>query len=418
MFACRWVLKMNSCENNQVKRVLFVDDEPNVLQGLKRMLRTERENLAASFAGSGAEALAVLEKEHFDVVVSDISMPRMTGLQLLAQVKELYPDTVRIILSGEPDLETTMKSIGVSHRFLNKPCNPEVLKATILRTCRLSDFLRNDSMKKTLTRIDSLPSMPSIYFEITQELQSRDASIKKVGEIISKDVALTSKILQLVNSAYFSLPRHIESPEHAAVLLGLNIIKSLVLVSQVFKKFDSIKMPGNFMEALWNHNLMTGKIAKAVAVNESKDSRVIDNSFIAGLLHDCGKLILSANFTEQYREIILESQNSGVPLWSAEEQALGITHAEVGAYLMELWGLPAPIIEAIAFHHFPGTYGDDSFSPLTAVHIANAVEHEKLENPEEKFQPPVDIDYIAGMKLDSRMNSWLSIKQSVADGAV
>lgn len=412
---------MNNIPNDITRRVLFVDDEPNILQGLSRMLRKERNNFQTSFATSGAEALSILAKEHFDVVVSDISMPQMTGLELLAEVKNLYPDTVRIILSGEPDLDLSMKSVNVSHRFLNKPCDPEVLKTAILRTCRLSEILRNDSMKKILTRIDSLPSMPAIYFEITEELQSRDASIQKVGKIIAKDVALTSKILQLVNSAYFSLPRHIASPEHAAVLLGINIIKSLVLVSQVFKKFDSLDMPNNFLQSLWAHNLLTGNLAKAIAKEESRDHKVIDNSFIAGLLHDCGKLILASNFSEKYREIILNSCESSRPIWIVEEEFFGISHSEVGAYLMELWGLPSSIIEAIAFHHHPSMYGDDGFTPLTAVHIANVIGHKNHDGDDEVdnsgFQPEFDFSYLAGMNLDKKINSWETIRQNIINGA-
>ena len=192
---------MNNNQERIIRRVLFVDDEPMVLQGLSRMLRTEKNNFKASFSTNEPEALSLLAKEHFDVIVVDIRMPQMNGLQLLSEVKTLYPDMVRIILSGELDINMSLKSVSLSHQFLNKPCDPEVLKSTILRTCRLSDFLRNDSMKKILTQIDSLPSMPSIYSEIIQELQSPDASIQKIGIIIAKDMALTSKILQLVNSA-------------------------------------------------------------------------------------------------------------------------------------------------------------------------------------------------------------------------
>jgi putative nucleotidyltransferase with HDIG domain len=407
---------MNNTDKDTSRRVLFVDDEPMLLQGLSRMLRTEKDTFEASFATSGEEALSMLSKRNFDVVVTDISMPHMNGLELLSKVKDLYPDTVRIILSGEPDVSLSIKSVNVSHRFLNKPCDPELLKSTILRTCKLSDFLRNDSMKKTLKQIDSLPSMPAVYFEIVKALQSPDASIQEVGRIISKDVALTSKILQLVNSAYFSLPRHISSPEHAAVLLGLNIIKSLVLVSHIFKKFDKMDMPNKFLEKLWAHNVMTGNLAKAIAKEESRDQKLIDNSYIAGLLHDCGKLILASSFKEKYREIIIKSQEQGMPIYSVEEDILGITHAEVGAYLMELWGLPTQIIEAIAFHHSPSVYGDNFFSPLAAVHIANAVDHIDNEKTPEEYPPAFDINYLKGLNLDNRLERWQSIRQKIEDG--
>lgn len=407
---------MNNHPMDKARHVLFVDDEPMVLQGLSRMLRTEKESFKASFATSGPEALSMLSEEHFDVIVTDISMPKMNGLQLLSKVKTLYPDIVRIILSGDPDAGMFLQAVSVSHRFLNRPCDPEILKSAILRTCRLSEFIKNDSMKKILTQIDSLPTMPSIYLQITEELQSRDASIQKVGKIISQDVALTSKILQLVNSAYFSLPRHVSSPEHAAVLLGLDIIKSLVLIVHVFKKFDLIDMPNNFMDYLWTHNLMTGKIAKTIAKEESRDQKIIDNSFIAGLLHDCGKLILASSFPDKYREIIKSNEICGGSLWAVEEETLGITHAEVGAYLMELWGLPSPIIEAIAFHHAPSIYGDDCFSPLTAVHIANALEHINPETDQSDINPAYDLNYLAGLNLDNRLHGWKTIWKNITNG--
>lgn len=407
---------MNDNTQKITRRVLFVDDEPKVLQGLRRILRSERNHFETSFATSGREALSLLAKEHFDVVITDMKMPEMNGLQLLSEIKTLYPDIVRIILSGESDLNMTMKSVSVSHQFLNKPCSPETLKSTILRTCRLSDFLKNDSLKKALTQIDTLPSVPSIYIEITDELQSPNASIQKVGKIISQDIALTSKILQLVNSAYFSLPRHISSPEHAAVMLGLDIIRSLILVVQIFKKFELMDMPNKFFELLWAHNVMTARIAKSIAKNESQDQKIIDNAFIAGLLHDSGKLILASSFPGRYRNILKKTQGKWNRIWEIEEEILGITHAEVGAYLMELWGLPVSIIEALAFHHSPSMSGEIRFSPLTAVYIANILEHGILDTEHNEPQPALDSAYLADLNLNNRLKYWGEIKQSLVNG--
>lgn len=407
---------MNNNIQKITRRVLFVDDEPKVLQGLGRILRSERNHFETSFATSGREALSILAKEHFDVVITDMKMPEMNGLQLLSEIKTLYPDIVRIILSGESDLNMTMKSVSLSHQFLNKPCSPETLKSTILRTCRLSDFLKNDSLKKALTQIDTLPSMPSIYIEITDELQSPNASIQKVGKIISQDVALTSKILQLVNSAYFSLPRHISSPEHAAVMLGLDIIRSLILVIQIFKKFELMDMPNKFFELLWAHNVMTGKIAKSIAKNESQDQIIIDNAFIAGLLHDSGKLILASSFPKEYRDILKKTRGKWGRIWEIEEDILGITHAEVGAYLMELWGLPVSIIEALAFHHSPSMCGEVRFSPLTAVYIANILEHGIPDTDHNEPQPVLDSDYLTNLNLNNRLKYWEEIKRNIVNG--
>ena len=402
--------------NNTKKSVLFVDNEPNVLHGLKRMLRSERNRFETRFTTSAEDALKILADEHIDVVVTDVKMSKMNGLQLLSEVKESYPDIVRIILSGESNLEMTLKSVHVTHRYLNKPCDMETLKSTILRTCNLLDLLRNESLKQALTQIDSLPSLPSMYLEITRELKKPDASIQNVGKIISQDMAMSSKILQLVNSAYFSVPREISSPEHAAVMLGLDIIKSLVLVSQVFKKFERSNIPRKFIENLWEHNINTGKIAKAIAKKETNDQKIIDQSFIGGLLHDCGKLILATNFNDNGRGNILAVCEEDKTIVEIEKETLGITHAEAGAYLMDLWGLPVPVIEAIAFHHFPGVCNEFCFTPLTAVYLANMLAHKDYDTRQNDTENIIDSDYLSGLHMNESSEYWVGIKQKIMDG--
>lgn len=398
------------------RSVLFVDDEPKVLQGLKRMLRTQRRDWEAAFAESGNEALGLLEKERFDVVISDMRMPGMNGVQLLTEIKGRYPDIVRIILSGEADQDLAMKAVNVSHQFLNKPCDADTLKNTISRTCSLSGLLQSDSMKRTVSRIDTLPSLPSIYLEIMDELQSPEASVRKAGKIISKDVAMTAKVLKLVNSAYFCLPRHISSPEQAVVILGLDTIKSLVLVIQIFAKFELKKWQRPFLDQLWNHNIMTGQVAKMIAKKENRDPVTVDHAFMAGLLHDSGKLILASSFSEQYKEITAMAQDKKGSIRELEEEILGISHAEVGAYLMGLWGLPIPIIEAIAYHHSPNRCLEKQFSPLTAVYIANMLSRERIKADQDKTDSQFDYEYISALDLPVKLLEWRKISRSTAEG--
>lgn len=377
-----------------------MDDEPRVLSGLERMLRPMRHVWTMSFARSGREALAQLKENHFDAVVTDIRMPVMNGLELLSEVKRLYPDTVRIILSGESDREMTLKAVNVSHQFLNKPCNTETLKDAISRVGDLSLLLKKDSIKAMVSGVDSLPSLPSLYLEIIQEIQSSDSSIKKVGDIISRDLAMTAKILKLVNSSYFSLPRHISSPEQAVFLLGLDTIKSLVLSIQVFSQFRLKKMPEGYLSRLWDHSMATAQTSKIIAKQERQEQVVIDNSFMAGLLHDAGKLVMASCFDDQYGELVSSVGDNRV-LSEREKEAFDVTHAEAGAYLMGLWGLPHPIIEAIAFHHSPGSSIAREFTPLTAVYIADMLEHEKSGGFAEESGIEIDHEYIAAMGLNS-----------------
>lgn len=389
---------MENISTDMKKKILFVDDEPRILEGLERMLRPMRQLWSMSFAASGQAALETMKSGHFDVVVSDVRMPAMNGLQLLSEVKRLYPETVRIILSGESDKELTMKAINVSHQFLSKPCNTETLKAAITRTCGLSSLLQKESLKALVSRLDSLPSLPALYLEIMNELQSNNSSINKIGDIISRDLAMTAKILQLVNSAYFGLPRHISSPEQAVFLLGLDTIKSLVLSIHVFSKFALKNMPENFQSSLWDHSMKTARLSKTIARQERQEQTAIDNSFMAGMLHDSGKLIMASCFPDQYNDVVY-SPGGNLPLTDREREVFDVTHAEAGAYLMGLWGLPNPIIEAIAFHHTPGRSSTGHFTPLTSVYIGNILAHEEAGEMTDDPDYKIDNEYLSAMDL-------------------
>ncbi len=245
-----------------------------------------------------------LAKKPMDVIVSDLRMPEMDGGRLLAEVKKQHPHVVRIILSGQLNQEMTLKSVQLAHQSLSKPCDAEVLKHTLAKLFALRDFLSDESIKSIISQIESLPSMPSIYTEIVAEMQSDDPAIKKVGEIISKDLSMTAKILQMVNSAFFGLFRKINSPEQAVMMLGLETIKALVLSVKIFSEFNQKNFPWFNIDALFNHSLAVSMYAKTIIKNENLDQGLINNSMMAGLLHDLGKLILATNFEKPYRQIL------------------------------------------------------------------------------------------------------------------
>lgn len=382
------------------KRILFVDSEPKILKGLERMLRGMRGDWDMSFSGTRDGSLELLQKEPFDVVVSDIRKSKIDGMDLLDQIKREFPQLVRIVLSGESDPDVLMKSTRVSHQFLSKPCDAETLKSTVSRACALNDLMKNASLKRVLARMDSIPSMPALYAEIINVLNSPNASLKQTGEIISKDSGMSAKMLQLVNSAYFGLSRRISNPVQAVSLLGLNTVKALVLSIKIFSQFDLKKISGEFLEHLQNHNMTVGVYAKAIAKTEKPDD--LDNAFMAGILHDSGKLMLAANFPEQYGMALSLARDEELPLWEAEREMLGVTHAEAGAYLMGLWGLPSPIVEAIAFHHEPEKSMQDKFGTLTAVHLANVFEHEGCGMNWQGAPSTANQDYLAPLVSEDK----------------
>jgi HD-like signal output (HDOD) protein len=387
------------------KRILFVDDEPMVLAGLQRMLRPMREQWDMEFTNGGAEALAAMAKAPFDAVVSDMRMPAMNGAQLLKEVSRQHPQTVRFILSGQADQELILQCVGTAHQFLSKPCEPETLKTAVGRTFAVDDLLKCDALKKIVSQLTTIPSLPSLYNQIMEQLAAPDASIETIGQTIGRDPGMTAKVLQLVNSAFFGSRRQMSNPTEAAMLLGLDTIKTLVLWIHVFSNYQQPAVRGFSMERLSDHCLSTGLLARQIVQQEDGDAKMRENAMTAGLLHDLGKLLLVVNRPALYEQALTLAEQKRIPLWQAEQEVLGTSHAEIGAYLLGLWGLPFDIVEAVALHHRPQVGGSRSFSPLTAVYAANFLQKEVT--PEAGIiSDPIDTAYLAEMRLDHRLPAW------------
>ncbi len=355
------------------RRILFVDDEPNVLAGLRRMLRPMRGEWQMTFAGSGREALEVLAREPHDVVVTDMRMPGMDGAELLSEVRRLYPDMVRIVLTGHCERSAALRSVETAHQQLSKPCDPDQLRDAVRRACALHELLADGGLRKLVSRLSTLPSLPQVYVEIVEALKSPDTTIEQIGEIIARDVGMTAKVLQLVNSAFFGLRRHVADPTRAVSLLGIDTIKALVLSLHIFNQIDQDCVARFRLDTLWHHSVATGALAKRLATWLEAETELRDHALLAGLLHDAGKLVLAANLASEYQRAIELARKDGVPMWQAELRVLNASHAEVGAYLLGLWGLPDVVVEAVAFHHRPAECLVPDLTPLLLVHVADTL---------------------------------------------
>jgi HD-like signal output (HDOD) protein len=389
------------------QRILFVDDEPNLLEGLKRMLRPMRHEWDMSFAPGGQEALAFLEHTPADVVVSDVRMPTMNGIQLLTEVKQRYPHTVRILLSGQWDEVMTHSAIRSAHQYLAKPCDADVLKRTIDRACTLGDLLGNAELQQLVSQVDALPTLPDLYLELEQLLQAKACSLESVAAVIRKDVGMTAQMLKLVNSAFFGAQKHISNPIQAVMFLGVETVKTLVLSLQIFKQLEAKMASGFTLDRFCRHSLAVGEYARKIMIAEKAEIQMVEETLTAGMLHDLGVLVLASYFPDRYQETLMLAQGQKIPLHEAERQTLGSSHAEVGAYLLGLWGLTTPIVEAMAFHHDPMRSPHCQFSPLTAVYVANALVSEGgdglLANG---ITPKLHMEYLEQLGLAGRVPMW------------
>jgi len=357
------------------RTILFVDDEPNILQGLKRMLRPMRDKWDMLFANSGAEALELMSKQHVDAIVSDMRMPGMDGPQLLRLVMKEHPGTIRFALSGYSDQEMVGQSIAPTHQYLTKPCDEKQLVSALELAMGARDLVPNKSVLDKIARVEHLPVLPDIYTRITAELARGDPSPKDIGDIVARDMGMSANILKLVNSSYFGLPRHIAAPQQAVIVLGVNVIRSVILSMHVFSSFQHIGRASFSLPMLWSHSMRTGAMARTIAHHEGLSGEEADHAYIAGLLHDMGKLLLEAHCAEECVRIYDEVRANNRRVAEVEAEQLGMTHAEVGAYLLGLWGLPPQVVQAVARHHDPAPQ-EDGLDAADIVHFANLLDHD------------------------------------------
>jgi HD-like signal output (HDOD) protein/ActR/RegA family two-component response regulator len=388
------------------RRVLFVDDEPRVLEGLGRGLRSLRADWDLLFAESGAMGLEVLAREQVDIVVSDMRMPEMDGLQFLTEVKNRHPLVIRMILSGQADEKLIMRSVGITHQYLSKPCTPEDLISTITRAASLHGILADEKLGLLVSQMESLPSLPALYAEILEELQSPNASITRISEIVSQDPGMTARILQLVNSPFFGIRRSITNPSEAVAYLGIDTIQSLALSVQAFSRFDVGSVPGFSIEQIWQHSLNVAAIARRIFQLERKDKTSANEAFTTGLLHDLGTIVLACNLPRHYALVVAYQTRNGCLRRDAELELLGSSHAEVGAYLLGLWGLPDSIIEAIALHHRPGDCLEKQFDLLCVIHAADALAYEIYPAHSAFKGAALDERYLADAGVIGRLANW------------
>jgi HD-like signal output (HDOD) protein/CheY-like chemotaxis protein len=361
---------------------------------------------ATTSVPDGPQALAVMEKSSFDVVVSDFSADGGRDGQLLGEIKARQPQAARVIVSTLGEQEHAARSVGDTHQFLAKPLDSRLLTSMLDRVCGLDKHLKNEKLKAIIGNIQTLPSFPSIYIEIMKELRSPNSSIESIAGVLAKDPAMTAKILQIVNSAAIGLARQISSPFEAVEFLGLGTVRSLVLSAHVFGSFERPGLKKFAVNNLWQHTMSTGMLARRIMHREHAAPEDAEDACIAGMLHDAGKLMFATSLPDQFAQALALAAEKQIPLHDAEMEILGANHAGAAAYLLGLWGLPATIVEAVAFHHAPQDAEKAAFGPLAAVHVANILEHEFSKAQKEKSLSTLNLDYLESIGMKDRYEDW------------
>ncbi|HBC58435.1 MAG TPA: hypothetical protein DCZ03_14850 [Gammaproteobacteria bacterium] len=348
-------------------KILFVDDEQKVLDGIKRTLRNKRHDWEMTFESDPNMALKNISQQDYDFIVTDLRMPGLTGSQLLKKVTEISPHSTRIVLSGDAELDRVVQTVGTAHQFIAKPCELNAIQFAIERTARIKNLLKNENLARLVGGVNELPSLPTVYNELVSALSSDKTSVEEIGDIISQDVGLSTKVLKTVNSAFFGLSEKVSNPTDATVYLGLDVIRGIVLANSTLTQLKPNTEAG-WHEQFVEENLFISQMTKAVAKQlEGKSTVLVEEAFQAGLLHDIGRLLIATKLPEEFKQIEQLVEQQSLSLIEAEQKILQVDHALLGAYLLTLWGFNDSVIEAVLYHHQPEQSLIDKISPLSIL---------------------------------------------------
>lgn len=375
-------------------RVLFVDDDPlirDLYSGIGPVFQGQYEVFTAA---SGKEGIQILKEHSFDVVVSDLTMPGMDGVQFLGHVVRTQPDAARIIISGYLDRLKISQCLFVGHRYFNKPCDSEALASLLVRLASFRQIVSNQKIRKMIGGLGSLPGPPDTYIRLEEVLNSAYSSLNDVAAVVEQDLRVTAKLLQIVNSAQFGIARQIVSPKEAVQLVGVEVVRGLLLGLQAFSVYKNSSRRTPPLD-LWQHSLKIALAARHIAQAHGLSYEQSEKAFLAGLLHDIGKMLLITNIPDEYTEVRTFARTCKIPIHEAETGRFGANHAQVGAYLLALWGIQEDVVKIVEHHHSLEAFPEsDDFTPLAAVHAAHAIVSD------EKNPYPLNLPLLASKGLE------------------
>jgi putative nucleotidyltransferase with HDIG domain len=384
-------------------RVLLVTDDAGVLRALRGAFAPLGGDWEVTAARGATDGLRRLDGPGFDALVADAQLGGVGCAEVLLETRRRHPPTARLVLAdaGTGDL---VRLVTLAHRVLPKKGDPAELLAAVQRSYSLRALLGNSSLASVVGRLASVPALSTLYTRIADELMTPDYSLAAVGELVAQDLGIAAKLLQMANSALVGLRKPATTPNQAVKILGADLTRTLVLAADLFSRYNPASLRPFSIEALWEHSRAVAELAGLIATAQHVDERTARESALSGLLHDIGRLTLASQLTGPYKEVMTLIRTEGLQPADAERRVLGTTHAEVGAYLLGLWGLPDALVEAVAWHHNPGGCPGVAFTPLTAVHAADAI-----VRAAEGAHP--DAEYLARLGLSDRWGVWAALRE-------
>ena len=379
-------------------KILLMDDESIVTKEILSKLNTLVDDWEFIFFNNCANAVKKFDSEFFDIVITRMEI----GAKLLEVVKSRYPNIIRILYSKDSEKEQNLKSTYLAHQQVDSITEYEDLQIIIGKLLYSRKFINNENLTKLIGSIDYLPTLPDIYFKIEKEIQNENFSTQKVASIITEDITLTAKLLQLVNSSFFGLPRKMTNLNEIINFLGANIIKSLVVYTKVFTFYNTQGELKEYIKNIWNHSIKVGRLTKKILAVEKQPRLVIDKAFIAGILHDIGKLVL-IQLPNYYNNVKSISMQENILYQEAEYRLYGSSHSEVGAYLLGIWGFDDDIVHSVNTHHDISNISQTNPKLSQALFVSNIIADIN----------EYDDEYIDQINLRKTFFKWIDITRNI-----
>ncbi len=350
--------------------LLFVDDEPKVLDGLRRMLHGMRQEWGMRFVSGGREALAALAAAPADVVISDMRMPEISGAMLFAEIETLYPRTARILLTGQSNYESTLRLAGPSQVFISKPCDGAQLTRIVARAVELRRYLWRQPLQNLMDGLRWDKSLLPTYFKIRDELLQEKPSVTKIVSLIESDPEFERAFLHLADIVYLQ-GHHVVSPHQAIRHLKPENFRTTIVAATILSLIRNDEATQSQTDGLTREALRVALLSARICRLHGFGAEVWPLSFLAGLLHNTGAAVLASNTPDKMHQFAEQRKAAPESMRvDAERRIWGASFGEITGYLLAEWGLPDAMVEAVTYQEEPGLCGDPQSPVLAAVHIA------------------------------------------------
>lgn len=394
------------------RRLIYGDEEALSLEGMQREVQTLTEDWELVFLEHGAAVLEQLTIGACDILIVSANLPGPAPEALLREARSRQPDGLRILMTCPSTQDRVLPCVGLLHQAFPRTQDPLQVLAMVGNALRISAAMaRHPHVKTAITTLERLPSVPRVYQELRTALEGEHATWREVGAIIQRDMGMTAKILNLINSAFFGLQRRVESPQEAVHFLGMDVVQALVLAHGLFDQTGTLGTRRLRLEDVWEHSLRVAKGARALAAMEGLGRHQASDAFMGGLLHDVGILVLAKAFPNTYDRVVESCEAKKLSLVEAEREAFGLSHADVGAYLLGLWGIQAGVLETVSLHHTPGTLQRAAFDHVLAVHVADEFSRSASQHPVWE-RTRLDQAALEGLGLMDCVPGWKKVLQT------